>query len=42
MIVLATFKDGRTVKYTDSVLSLLISDPDVETVINAETGEIIK
>lgn len=42
MVVIATFKDGRQVKYTQSVLPLLMTDPDVITVINAETGEIIK
>lgn len=39
--IFATIKDGRTIRYTPSVLDLLKTDPDVVKVVDADTGEII-
>ncbi len=39
--ILATIQDGRTIRYTPSVLDLLKTDPDVVKVVDADTGEII-
>lgn len=39
--ITATFKNGRQITFTDGILELLTSDPEIITLINAETGEII-
>lgn len=36
------FKNGRTADYTSAVLELLKTDPEVEMIIDNETGEIIE
>jgi hypothetical protein len=36
------FKDGRQCLYTIRVLELLLTDPDVIEIVNADTGEIVK
>lgn len=38
----ATFADGREALYTEAVLPLMISDPDVIEIMDCETGELIK
>ena len=35
------FKDGSEAEYTTNILDLLKTDPDVVTITDAETGEII-
>lgn len=37
----ATFTDGREAVYTSGLFSLLITDSDVTTIIDAETGELL-
>jgi hypothetical protein len=38
----ATFTDGRTAVYTDSVLALMMGDNDVMEIVDMETGEVLK
>lgn len=38
----ATFKDGRTVNYTENVLNELMLDYDVDEIMDNETGELLK
>jgi len=37
----ATFKNGQTATYTTDVYRLLVTDPDVLRVTDAETGELM-
>lgn len=39
--ITALFVDGQEAEYTSAVLSLLITDPRVDRVIDNETGEIL-
>lgn len=39
--ILVTFTTGRTITYTRAILALLKTDPDVLTITDAATGEII-
>ena len=39
--IIAYFKNGSSAKYTISILDLLKSDPSIDVVIDAETGEIL-
>lgn len=40
-MIIAHFKNGRLVEYTEALTAALLSDPDILTVADAETGEII-
>jgi len=42
MLIYARFKDGREALYSGAVLPLMLSDPDVSEIMDAETGEIYK
>jgi hypothetical protein len=39
--IVAVFKDGSEATYTENILKLLKTDPDVQHIYDAETGEII-
>lgn len=39
--ILVTFRDGRRVRYTSAILSLLEADPEVYEIIRADTGEVL-
>lgn len=39
--IVAIFKDGREVNYTTDILNLLLTDKDIDTVYDMETGEVI-
>ena len=39
--IVAIFKDGREVNYTTDILPLLLTDKDIDTVYDTETGEVI-
>lgn len=39
--IIATFRDGSAAIYTTNIFNLLASDPEVENIINAETGEVV-
>ena len=39
--IIVTFKSGRRVKYTKEILSMLKSDPEVSSIIDAGTGEVL-
>ncbi len=41
MIIIAVFRNGRSVLYTKGVLELLKSDSEVVTIYDAVTGEIV-
>lgn len=41
-VLIVTFTNGQTIKYTDKILPLLLTDKYVKTIINADTCEIIK
>lgn len=41
MEIIATFKNGRKIRYTVAVLGLLATDPEVLEVMDAATGEIL-
>lgn len=36
-----TFRNGRTVTYTMAILSLLKTDPDVQEIMDCQTGEML-
>ena len=40
-MIIAHFKNGRLIEYTEALTAALLSDPEVLTVADAETGEII-
>jgi len=40
-MVIAHFKSGRFIEYTEALTAALLSDPEILTVADAETGEII-
>lgn len=40
--IVATFKDGRSARYTRDVLRMMRGDPDVVTITDAETGATLK
>ena len=39
--VMAYFKNGKTGTYTEAIMDLLTTDPSVEVIIDADTGEVI-
>lgn len=39
--ILVTFKNGRRVRYTNDVLRMLKTDPEVSCIIDADTGEVL-
>lgn len=39
--IVAGFKNGSTANYTSNIFNLLATDPDVEYIIDAETGEVL-
>lgn len=42
MNILAKFKNRNDlIEYTTAVYRLLVTDPDIEYILNAETGEVI-
>ena len=36
-----TFRNGRTVTYTMAILNLLKTDPDVQEIMDCQTGEML-
>ena len=41
MEILAKFRDGREAVYTTGIFELLVTDPFVEWIVDANTGEIL-
>lgn len=39
--ITATFRNGKQVNFTTNVLNLLLTDPEVETIAETKTGNII-
>lgn len=40
-VIVAAFKNGDCVEYTENILNLLLTDSSVENISDPETGEII-
>lgn len=40
--IIAHFKNGREIRYTITMLNMLKTDPDIDYIMDAETGEIIE
>lgn len=40
--ILVTFENGKTALYTTSILHLLLTDKEVISIVDFETGEVIK
>ena len=41
MEIIVTFKNGRKVNYTMNIYNLLMTDPDVMEIMDANTGEML-
>ena len=39
--IVAVFRSGRECEYTTNIYNLLITDPDIVTIYDYETGEIL-
>jgi hypothetical protein len=39
--IIAKFTNGQTVEYTKSIFHLLTTDPEVEYIIDFDTGELL-
>lgn len=39
--IVAKFRDGREANYTTDILNMLLTDEDIDTVYDQETGEVI-
>ena len=39
--IIATFRNGRQIKFTTAIFQELVHDPEVKVITDAETGEVL-